>query len=1347
MTIQANGPVPAGIADGPGKHLRLRPDSQNLQVLEESHSYPDVADASLITISELPGLTAEQFNTLEQRTTRELTISGVKLLWKETIPKLNALTLTRDVTKVTLIADEIEIHVPLRWKGAKVEVYARSLVFKDKGCIDTTPEAYSTQAFCEHRDGQGRPLSSATSGAVIQAKNGRVGENGGDITLSISTLNLSGTETERFICDGSPGEQGETGGLLPFEPRKGGPPNKDCKPIQMDEIIREMRDAGNSTKDINGVSYWRYPALKGRSTTKLTEELLGKELFAQNQVTDVRLRLIFLLAVARRLNTVYIPQKKVRGESIMTGFSNTKLQSKDTSDRWLPSNGENSYPSGMSGKGGDAGTVCVSRTLASVVAKDVVCRLKGGKTPRSLDVDGGPAGTPNPAYYFDLTAVQNSVFVGSLLSDIPCMGFYYSWTTQPGRGSAGSSGGDGDDGDVATTIIGQSGSEEEITSYGWLEPRLLRTVTSYAKTVLRQAGPDGRKVAFETIEPYWRELGKWEAELEKGGGLLPLDVQTCKHILDNLVDNLTRNLDIYGNPPGWVPRFSSDSYLQTYLADQKFSYQFCSVMSKALDLMEMAEHAYTLLSVAQDQNERSIAQTQKELLDGYKTFDHARDVFDEVSATLRGVEAELDAIKEKAQSQAELSIQEQAIVKGCFSIASSVLQAIPVYQPALSGVGNILDAVGTVVADQTVGEKPTLASDYVTALGDATKDFLEKNADTLKSKFDQNLKQRYAKSLDPDKTSLDETIAQLKSSIESAQTESDAAGAKAHDEAAKDAELADLLTKSTNIEVELKDAGDPDALRAQIMECDKLFLDLKDLPNDDRSLKGELAARKRQNLLAAKAKLNARLADAQIQLTKVKSAEAIKTADAQKTAARITDAEAKKEKLKNNRDKLDDLLPKQQKADAEERINSSNSKLSAALDGAKGLASGVAKLGATISTMMTPPEPDDPAVVKLRDRLLQGDLKIRYDSQMAEVERAKQKFNTALSDMQVSAQRVLTATSNLIEGLNASINIGTNRLATAIAIDPGVKTSFQAMQNQAAERMDYYLYLFRKAYMYEFCEASSDDVANINILVQRIDDWVRDTKKIGAGQVGENQAALMTAVAKLNDDDLASAGDKALQNTMGDLAKKILERRGRDEGVSLTPPIGVQLDKQRLEELSLQRWTTFDEVAALMPALYQPKVAHEPHTFWDNQQVKVADVAINEDSFIFEAAAKPSGSFRIIVTFGKEFVLRTLDKIGDQQYWCFRMVERERPITYGFVVSSFTETADGWTGKITPDHKDLMGSLFQTAMKKGIGEVPTYIEMAPSILTSMSIGLEEFVSSTSIKCITQLELELTLQLN
>ena len=130
----------------------IRPNFADTTVLEERFEMMPRDHSSLIRVAERSGMPRAQFNGLENQLTREVTVTGIKLAWDGSNKALDALKLTRDVTRITVIADEVEISEPLHWKGADVEIFARRLVFKKNGQISTTPEAYATTAFTPNRN-------------------------------------------------------------------------------------------------------------------------------------------------------------------------------------------------------------------------------------------------------------------------------------------------------------------------------------------------------------------------------------------------------------------------------------------------------------------------------------------------------------------------------------------------------------------------------------------------------------------------------------------------------------------------------------------------------------------------------------------------------------------------------------------------------------------------------------------------------------------------------------------------------------------------------------------------------------------------------------------------------------------------------------------------------------------------------------------------------------------------------------------------------------------------------------------------------------------------------------------
>ena len=191
-----------------------------------------------------------------------MTLAGVRLVWDGSNPTLESYRTVENVTRFTIYADEVLIAQALAWRGADVTIYARSLRFSGEGCIDTSPRVFAAPAFSDYRDKDGRPLA-AEGSEEIRAADGQNGQKAGNISLNIAELDL-GAAAKRFVCAGSPGQLGETGGTRPFPELKSNPNfSKDAKAVSLGDIDAAIRDPNLINRDLNGPDCWYYPGQSG----------------------------------------------------------------------------------------------------------------------------------------------------------------------------------------------------------------------------------------------------------------------------------------------------------------------------------------------------------------------------------------------------------------------------------------------------------------------------------------------------------------------------------------------------------------------------------------------------------------------------------------------------------------------------------------------------------------------------------------------------------------------------------------------------------------------------------------------------------------------------------------------------------------------------------------------------------------------------------------------------------------------------------------------------------------------------------------------------------------------------
>lgn len=1295
--ITARAAIPAALTGANSK-------AAEVTVLEETYPVVKASDPSLITVSEAPGFSDERFNTLAGVRTREVTITGLELRFDGTIPVLEALAQTRDVSKLNIVADEVRITNPLHWKRADVTITARRLVFREQGCIDTTPEAFpdGTTAVSEHKSDDGRPLDEAGK-PLNKGKDGLPGENAGNIHLNVRDLDLGGTDVKRFLLNGSPGQKGERGGIIRYEDETKNPKNKST--LSTEDITTAINNSANSTGDLNGLRFWWYPSDSGGRTGKLYEEMVARQVLGSGKVTDIRLFLRFEQFLARLMNEITLPGgARTKHDQTWTTTLSWGDQRAPTAMR-RPRDGEPAYPSGATGRGGDGGTLTTpaaqegrrAHAEATRASAIVAHTAEGGAAPLSDRVAGGAAGTPQEWWAVDVLCVQKNM-VGTGEPGARIYGPYYS---APGASAEGSSQGDGKPGRVEAT-----GDPD-----AWIDPINVRIVLDRARTLYARGH---REESVALILPYLRAF----KERSTAGTGLPQELAVAREGMQNLARNCAQNLDVYGNPPGWVPRFSADSYLQLYLGDRDFSYKFCYVMTKALAVMDDLQHTSQLLDVANARNEDAIDRLHHELGGAFLAYDKARDDLESSLTVFAEVKDALTKIEDQAQHDAEHAEEEQRIIKGAFKLVSAVAKAIPVYQPMLSAVGDIAETVGSVVADATAPKPPDQAGmtgyDAVQRIADSVSTTLEKNADTFKDRFDAAQKKKYKDVLSEDESDLDEKIALARAAVTEMGANGDKAALEAHNAAL---DTAGLAGAGPSLSQEMLDLIDKDgAIRREIDECDSLMTNIGRTSPNDPSKRGELAALARKNLGATRKKLYAEL-------------EGVNRLVDDLTAKEAAGAAAAKEQLAAARKARDDLATKKTELDklltekaATTSIAEANKTFGTVVDATTRLTKGVADVAGALGSMFTPVPADDPAVANFRQTFLKSKYKDQYDAALKKLDKAQEAKLTAVSGLQQCNQFILRYAAELNDSVRRSIDLGHARQSFALGIDTGVATAMRELQRAASERMDYYLYLVRKAFMYEELRAVGEGIATINEFVERFDKQIEHArgavdqpdlaKALDAAKVHPSDgAAYVAELDQVAGRDFSALGDAALSESLAELAEQLLKNRSK-EGPANSSHYSVNLPRELLADLSLTGRFGTSSVRSLIPSL---------DAFFDQHYgVRVASITVDELQVRCDAGF--DGPIRLELSMGREFILK--DSAGN--FFKFRLANADRPATYGFAVNDLRPVAADdhadtvvKTGSISPDESENVDPLFRTIMDH-LGVKVDYREMAPSASASLS---------------------------
>jgi len=173
-------------------------------------------DRSYIHISTHTNLREVQFNTLENRATQTVKISGVKLIWDRQEDRYGLMAYqgdnVLDLKALEMSADQVIIRSPLRFPRTAVTIYARELIFEGEGAIDTTPSAFLKPARTSGERTKDDYLIGSDGKPLYVTADGTNGEPAGDINLYVRKIVDGSPGKKRFVCQGSRGQEAEKGG-------------------------------------------------------------------------------------------------------------------------------------------------------------------------------------------------------------------------------------------------------------------------------------------------------------------------------------------------------------------------------------------------------------------------------------------------------------------------------------------------------------------------------------------------------------------------------------------------------------------------------------------------------------------------------------------------------------------------------------------------------------------------------------------------------------------------------------------------------------------------------------------------------------------------------------------------------------------------------------------------------------------------------------------------------------------------------------------------------------------------------------------------------------------------------
>lgn len=1009
----------------------------------EKRTLPNTESKEFTHITTRGEFCADPFNGTENEILEDVEIAGVRLIWDHL--NFKAYNNRRDLRSLTIYADTVVFRTAYKFPGTKVTIFARELIFEADGCIETTPVALSVPP--------NTPLDENGNPPDFLLLPGSDGEPGGDVTLHVGRLTVDG-DKKRIISTGGRGQNGEKGGLKPYDPKKG---NKNIIPITLDAIKKQIEASGLEKDN------YSYP--------DIPDNVVSARIITYSWFVPPTIEAMYLPGTAKR---EVIPLGD--GLSLpMDDFSWSKAHGV------RPGDGEDAYPSGKPGRGGNGGTI---RINSPELSGDVhaTCSTSGGQPGKSSAVAGGEPGTPKSPVYLNVFVVKKDLTGSGLFHRDPSARSSTLPSGSRGKAQSEPVSVDGDEGlvDIA------DGKDRQ-----WLHPLLLEGVVEYARSAYRNGY---REEALEVLQPY--------SELLADSNTLRIDLKPMVTTIRTIMSNLNNNLDYFGNNIGWLPRLNASTNFILFESERSNALQLLYYSNRMIEKWDSLKRAGDVANNAATSLALELDATQKALLSAYERLEKAKSNLYEIDMRLGAARQKFQRVYDRAYGIAERHEEAMAIFKGVCKVVGGLAQVVPLGQPYLGLAGDIVAEVGnhdwtdedgaftwdTVAANfegfgKNVGEK-------VDAFRDDNRDLLIKEQKKAGSKG-------------------------LKRKID------DAKGAIQN----MDGEIA-ALNEEIEREWESVRKTEADRLRSTIKKLESEIAQARQNPDNDvdevqrleareMSLKEELSLAYTERLERAKNRLQKELSN--------------KTSELEKEERRRK--QALQEKVEALAKKKEDK--KSQIKDLDKKKNEKESKMEDAFDSMNGLGDGIASLGSGISQIFA--KVDDAKVSAMLDNfetsvLFDDELKKDLSDFKATLDEVNEEKSSAVMHLMSIVQRIGTYNDNLSTCLSNYNSVNKQRATFDGVLNITTRQYLKGMNRRAQDRLNAYLYEFVKSFQYEYLQDVSENVYNFKKLVDELC-TIESVDEVS----GEVSAITL--------DDLKKAEKKVLRSEYLDIARKLVGKR------------------------------------------------------------------------------------------------------------------------------------------------------------------------------------------------------------
>lgn len=259
---------------------------------------------------------------------------------------------------------------------------------------------------------------------------------------------------------------------------------------------------------------------------------------------------------------------------------------------------------------------------------------------------------------------------------------------------------------ISAGAVGGRGRLELISEcYAYLHPYYISAVMRHANDAFIN---NYTNYALQTCKEHRTQIDEYmnSAEWENCGIEEELELQNGLTEIDNMLFRLEQGLDYFGNPQGWVPLLSFETYFATYDNEIEraiptlYMYYWLSHIDQTL------QHMVEASEFAAHTTETEIENCQDLLNSLVLEIPVLKDKADEVETMIDALMARVNILKQKLLAKAKKNVKKKNRINKAVAIVQGVANVLPVLGPVGAGVGTSINmALSNAEVNKFIGKQ------------------------------------------------------------------------------------------------------------------------------------------------------------------------------------------------------------------------------------------------------------------------------------------------------------------------------------------------------------------------------------------------------------------------------------------------------------------------------------------------------------------------------------------------------------------------------------------------------------------------------------------------------------------